>query len=369
MSENEIKNTQPVPAMGDTQPNIPAKVTRKKFPGWLAALVIVLLIVIGALSGYGSGMGQRFDAQDTQQSGQLEEQFQLGKQALEAGNYELAREYFEFVLTTDQNFPGIQAAYADLLILMQVSPTPVFSPTPLVSPTPDLRGVEEIYNQAQQLLNVSDWDGAIANLDSLRKTDPSFRTAEVDGMYYMALHQRGVAKITGSCSTVNLEGGIYDLTLAEHFVGIGKLDSYAESLRTYARLYIIGASYWDQDWLQAQNFFAEVRTAYPNMQDSSCMSATRRYILATFKIAEQEYNFGNPCRAENAYENLFTTISDPFLATAYPLATAAVDKCNGGSGGGNANPPPDSNPQPTPTGSAATEPPVATCDPATPPCP
>jgi len=41
---------------------------------------------------------------------------------------------------------------------------------------------------------------------------------------YMALRQRGVAQITAGCQNVNLEGGIYDLTLAEQFVGTGKLE-------------------------------------------------------------------------------------------------------------------------------------------------
>ena len=117
--------------------------------------------------------------------------------------------------------------------------------------------------------------------------------------------ERGVEKITTACQDVNLEGGIYDLTLAEHFVGDGNLDAFAESLRTYARLYIIAASYWDQDWFQAQNFFAQVMTGYPNMSDSSCKNATRRWVEATLKIADQYIAAGDPCRAEEQFSCRF----------------------------------------------------------------
>lgn len=347
MSDSELKDTQPNEALHDAQPGVvpgetqPNSLERdaqprpaeKKFPLWLVAFTVVILIAIGLLGGYGSGLGQRYAARNTQETSQLDQQFRLGTQAVEAGSYELARQYFEGILRTDSNYPGIQAAYTDLLLRMQVTPTPVFSPTPLISPTPDLRGAQEIFNTALQLLNSSDWNGALSNLDSLRKTSPTFRTAEVDGMYYMALRQRGVEKITTACQDVNLEGGIYDLTLAEHFVGTGNLDASAESLRTYARLYIIAASFWDQDWFQSQNFFAQVMIGYPNMSDSSCLSASRRWAEATIKVAGQLFAGGDPCAAATQYANAFT-VNDPFNATAYPTATEVSNNCNGGSGDG-----------------------------------
>ena len=388
MSDPELKDTQPNAAMGETRPNsvkgeaqprpseeasqkaaikafnhrlkdpaissiddpaAPLK-SKKGWSRWLAALVVITLIAIGLLGGYSSGMRQRYDAQDTQVSGQLDEQFQLGQQAFEAGNYELAKQYFEGILRTDSNYAGITAAYTDLLLRMQATPTPVFSPTPLVSPTPDLRGVQEIFNMALQLLNTRDWNGAITNLDSLRKSNSAFRTAEVDGMYYMALHQRGVEKIANACQNVNLNGGIYDLTLAEYFVGTGNLDADAESLRRFARLYIIAASFWDQDWLQAQFFFAQVMTGYPHMSDSSCKSATSRWVEATIKVADLLFAAGDFCGAELMYETAFT-VYDPYIVTVYPTATEISIQCDGGGGGGGGGetPVPVGTPTGTPT--------------------
>lgn len=354
MSE-DLKDTQPNLVQSGTEPNPGHPKTAKKFPRWLVACVVVLLIAIGVLGGYSSGMVRRYTAQSTLNGGLLQDQYQLGMQAMNAGNYENANKYFKFIIQTDPNFPGIQTAYSDLLIKMQVSPTPEFSPTPYVSPTPDLRGADQIFSTAQQLLNSSDWDGAITNLDSLRKTGPTYRTAEVDGMYYMALRQRGVAKITAACQDTNLEGGIYDLTLAEHFIGNGNLDSSAQSLRTYARLYIIGASFWDQDWIQAQNFFAQVMTGYPHMSDSSCLTATKRWYQATIKYAEQLMAAGDACGAAAQFASAFgLNLDDPLNLTAFPAATAVQNQCN---------PPSQSTPTEIPTGApteALTETPTAT---------
>ncbi len=334
MPETDLKDTQPhLPVQG---PHIapPTPGSKRNFPRWLVGLCVVALLAIGLLGGYGSGMGQRYAAYDTQIAGQLDEQFQLGMQAYNAGNYELAQKYLDFVITNDSNFPGIVPAYSDLMMHMQATPTPEFSPTPVVSPTPDLRGAQDIYNTALQLLNSGDWDGAITNLDSLRKGYPDYQTAQVDGMYYMALRQRGIGKISASCKDANLEGGIYDLTLAEHFVGTGNLDAFAQSLRDFARLYIIGASFWDQDWLQAQNFFAQVMAQYPNMTDSSCLSATSRWVEATHQLAAQYFAAGDYCKAEEQYASSFT-VGDPLNNPVYPTATEAANKCDGGSSGGN----------------------------------
>jgi hypothetical protein len=317
MPEPNLNDTQPITSPVETQP-LPPPQSAKGFSKWLVVLIVVAFIILGILGGYGSGINRRYAAEKTLVGGQLAE---------------LAQQYFEFIIRQNPNFPGIQEAYTDLLLKMQVSPTPVFSPTPAFSPTPDLRGVEEKFSTAQQLLNAGDWNGVIENLDSLRKSNPDYRTAEVDGMYYTVLRQRGQSKIMTSCRDTNLEGGIYDLTLAEHFIGDGNLDSVAESLRTYARLYIIGASFWDQDWYQAQYFFAQVMNAYPNMSDSSCMSATRRWIIATAKIGDLLNAGGDSCGAEAQYATAFV-VGDAYLGTLYPTGTTISDNCNGAGGGG-----------------------------------
>lgn len=362
MSESELKDTQPAPveatqsssAKRDTQP----RPQGKRFPSWLAALLVVLLLLLGALAGYGSGMGQRYDAEKTQVAGLLQEQFDLGIQKMNAGQYELAKQHFELIIRSDPNFPGVMEAYTDLLLRMQVSPTPTITSTPTVSPTPDLRDAEAIYAAVRAALLSRNWNDALANLDSLRKTAPAYRTAEVDGMYYLALRMRGFEKIVPPsqlCGDVNLEGGIYDFTLAERF---GALDSYAVSLRTYARLYIIGASYWDQDWVKAQDFFSQVMAGYPALRDASCMTATERYRFATIKYAEKLLAAGDYCGAQKQFDLAFL-IDNPRNEGFFPTATEVGNLCSaGGEGGGGGENPPEGTPvlTPTPTPTASETP-------------
>ena len=335
MSENELKDTQPTPVDGGTQPSAtthdPQPRPGNRFPRWLVALIFILLIVIGVLGGYGSGMAQRYSAQKTQDTGLVQDQMTLGLQALDAGQYEIAKKHLDYVIQHDPTFPGIQDALTKLLLKMNITPSPTITLTPTVSPTPDLRGADQIFNHAVELLNASDWSGTISALDSVRQADPTFKTAEVDGMYYTALRMRGVEKIAAkACADANLEGGIYDLTLAERF---GPLDSLADGLRTYARLYIIGASFWDQDWVQAQSFFSQVMNGFPNMSDASCETATKRWQEATIKYAEQLLAAGDYCGAEAQYESALT-VGSSLSDTIAPTAVAVSDKCNGNTGGG-----------------------------------
>jgi tetratricopeptide (TPR) repeat protein len=363
MSENELKDTQPNPAnggMGATRPNPvsddmgatqphpvnpeSSPASGRKFPGWLAVLVLVVLIVIGILGGYASGMGRRLSAQKTQVTGQLQEQYQLGEEAFKAGQYEVARQHFEFIIEHNPDFPGVKAAYANLLLQMLVTPTLTPTLTPTITPTPDTRSVDAIYNDLKALLSAPgadlcgrDWNGIISKLDSLRKADINFHPAEVDGMYYISLRNRGLCKIypqtyqpNASCEAlnINLEGGIYDLTQAESF---GPLDSTADGLRTWARLYIAGASFWDQDWIQVLDYFSQVRASVPNLADNTCTSATERWRQANIAYANQLMSKGDFCAAERYFTDAFS-VDSPKNAEVFPVATQASDECNGDGG-------------------------------------
>ena len=68
-------------------------------------------------------------------------------------------------------------------------------------------------------------------------------------MYYFALRNYGVNLIQNQG---DLEGGIYQLTLAERFAPI---DSTAAALRDGARAYIQAASYFGINWASAVEFF------------------------------------------------------------------------------------------------------------------
>lgn len=342
--------------VSDTQPNLPkpdaAPKPAKFSPMLLGILGFLALLALGIMGGYFSGQSSRLQAQSTQISQQLQEQFDLGKQALDAGQYEVAHAHFQFVIDHNPDFPGVKDAYTALLIKMQMSPTPSLTPTPAATPTLDPGGAQAIYNHVLELIAASpkttdDWDAVLAQLDALRKADTTFHTTEVDGWYYLALRQRGITEIfPQSCKDTNLEGGIYDLTLASNF---GPLDGYADALRTYSRYYISGSTFWEIDWKQAQGYFAQVKDALPNLMNSSCMTSGRRWAAATIKVADQLLASGDVCGASDQY-SAAAGVDAPENATAQPTASYAYNKCH----------PPKPKATPTPAGvtpAAATEPP------------
>jgi tetratricopeptide (TPR) repeat protein len=282
--------------------------------GILTLLVIALMAAYG---GYRSGMNQRNRAQSTQVSQQVKEQFDLGVKDLEARNLDMARQRFEWVIRQSPNYPGITDKLAEVELLQNITASPTLAPTPTLTPTPDLRSVEELYAQAQQAMQGGDWTNAIETLLKLRKDAPTMHAVEVDGMLFMALRNRGVDKIKAS----DLEGGTYDLALAERF---GPLDAEANSWRSWAELYVTGASFWDVDWPQAINYFLQVADMAPNLMDASGWTSEMRLTTAYMKYGDLLADSGDWCAAQVQYQLAMDRGPNPtFEAT----ATFGADKC------------------------------------------
>ena len=130
----------------------------------------------------------------------------------------------------------------------------------------------------------------------MRRKDPSYRTVEVDGMYYFSLRNLGVDLIKPG----NLEGGIYDLTLAERFA---PLDNTAHVLRDNARFYINAASFWELDWKLSAEYFAQLNGS--GIWDGT-MTATERYRIAAMRYGDQLYGEEKYCAAYEQYQGAET---------------------------------------------------------------
>lgn len=292
MSPTDLENTQPT-NLGSTQPTqAPSKKPRRRFP-WLRILIFILILALSGFGSYRAALGDRQSAQATQIAQQLQEQYALAVEDIEAGRYEAAMQRLEFILQKDAGFPGATEKLTQVLLMSSITPTP--TPTP-VPPTADLRGAQALFERAQQLMAAQDWNNAILTLDQLRKEDPTYHTAEVDGMYYIALRNYGVDKIA---KMGELEGGMYYLALAERF---GPLDSYADSLRSGARLYTTGASFWEIDWPKAVDYFGQAANAWPSMWDAaSGMTAAERYKIALSRYGDELYDDDRFCEAYEQY--------------------------------------------------------------------
>jgi tetratricopeptide (TPR) repeat protein len=302
--------------MTDTQPTNVKKPTNRTTL-WVV-LGAIALVIAGLLLGASAGMNARKAAELEQIKQSLGEQFDLGVQEMDAGQYDLARQRFEYILKYDPSYPGAQDKLTEVLVLLSATATPSASPTPEISPTPDLRGVEQLFNDAQRMIAESNWDGAQLALDKLRKDNPDYETIKVDGMYYILLRNRGVDKINVQH---NLEGGIYDLTLAERF---GPLDNMSAGLRNFAKLYLIGSSLWGVDWAQAAYYFQQVAAATPGMTDSSGFTAGGRYFIALVEYGKVLLNQDKPCEAQVQFELALSMSSTDELNSVH---RDAVNRC------------------------------------------
>ncbi|HCK66657.1 MAG TPA: hypothetical protein DHW49_10375 [Anaerolineae bacterium] len=286
-------NTQPLKPLkeDDTQPL--GKV--KKQSNWKSILISIvgflLLIGLGAFSGYASGVSARQNAESAIIDQQLSEQFSFALVDIQFGRYENARQRLEFIIARDPNYPGAQEKLTEVLVLSSIpTPAPTITPTA----TPDFSGAESAFARAQELIRAQDWPGALAALDTIRKLDPTYKTAQVDGMYYFALRNHGYTLITNQG---NLEGGIYFLTLAERF---GPLDNSANGVREGARAYITGASFWELDWEQAVIYFEQVAFGFPSLWDGT-MTASARYQFALMRFGDDLFTRQDYCAAYDAY--------------------------------------------------------------------
>lgn len=287
----------------------------------LIGLSLVVLLVIAATSavaGYSSGINERTNFESTQIAQQVNEQYQLGIQDLEAKRYELARQRFEYVIRLDPNYPGVTEKLALVLLEINTTATPTIVPTPTLTPTPDLRGAEELFSQAHILLADGKWTEAIETLLKLRKDEPDYQTVKVDSMLYVALRNRGVERILREG---DLEGGTYDLALAEKF---GLLDIEASNMRTWADLYKTGASFWGLDWGQAVYYFGQVIVVAPNLRDNTNMTASERFRIAAIKYGDVLAANKEWCLAQQQYEAAFNIGPDPSVE---PTASWVTQKC------------------------------------------
>jgi tetratricopeptide (TPR) repeat protein len=336
MSE-EIGNTQESKPAFQPESTQPLQPVRKKAPRWrsilLGVLGVIVLIVLGLMGGYWSGIAERQSAQAGIINKQLTEQFQYALVDEQFGRFDAAQQRLEYIIQHNPTFPGAQAELTKILVVSKI-PTPTLTPT--ITPTPDLRGDEAMFATAQQLIATGDWANAITQLDQLRKADPQYKTGQIDGMYYFALRNYGMNLIQ---QQGNLEGGIYELTLAERFA---PLDNTANAVREGARAYVQASSFFGVDWKQSVALFQQVANGWPALWDGT-MSASQRYQIALMRYGDELWTSSDACGAwaqykaaqglgnldADAAKNANQAYQECYPATEAPTAEATIGPTEG----------------------------------------
>ena len=327
MQNENLADTQPLRRNSDpsaTKPNLVRQDSKRKKRLWIWALLGLMLLItttgIGALAGYQSGSQAKQAWELAQGKQAIQEQFDLGVQDLSAGRYDVARQRFEYVLSQDPSFPNATEKLAQAIQVLYATATPT-SPPPTFTPTPtrDLQPIQDLLKQAQAFIADQDWSRAIDTLSALRDSDSNYQVTVVDGMLYLALRNRGVDNIMRNN---DLEGGTYDLALAERF---GPLDVEANQARNLARLYMYGSSFWEAYPEQAVYYFSQVAAAAPYLRDASGWTARERYRSSLIQYGDQFAANEDWCKAQDQYEQALAIRSDDKLQET--VANAAL-KCS-----------------------------------------
>lgn len=291
---------------------------------WLGILVFIALIAAGVLFGYRDGVQRRIAKGNALLMEQISYQLEWTYKDIDSGRYENAKARLDYIIDKYPEFPGI----ADLMTQVMghlnhptATPTPqvvIATTEPGVTLTPDLRGAEEKYAQLEQAIAKHEWDQAVQTVQSLKENNFDFRTIDVDGLYFIALRNRGIQRIWAG----ELEQGMYDLTVA---ADLGALDSEAAGAENWASLYMTGASYWDVNWPGAVQIFEQLYAQMPYFSDSTGMTTSERYRVALYRLGDLYAAQGDFCTASSYYKkSLAVGINLDIQVTANAYAEACA---------------------------------------------
>jgi len=287
-------------------------------------LALALLIITSASGALGWSSGRSaLGATATIDAGfYMFEQYNLALADMEAGNFDLARERLEFIFLADPGFLDVTEKWVEVALVLgqTAAPTDAILSTPSPTPTEDPRPKEELLLAAQGLVAARDWTTAIDTLLALRKADPSFHTADVDGMLFLSLRNRGVQNIL---EFGLFEPGLYDFSLAENF---GPLDGQALNYQEWARFYLYGNAFWYAYPQEAAYYYGQLVGLAPDLRDSSGLSAFYRYWQSLLHYADQLAAAEDWCSANEQYQQAQNARND---AAVQPTADFVLEQCVG----------------------------------------
>lgn len=284
-------------------------------------LFIALFLVSAASGAAGWTAGRsEFNATATIQAGfYMLEQYNLAIADMEAGSYELARQRLEYIFSQDPEFLDVADLWIEVMLVIGNTPqsTSVELHTESPTPTQDPRPKEELFAAARALMVAHNWTEAIDTLLALRQADAGFNTADVDGMFFAALRNRGAQNIV---EFGLFEPGLYDFALAEKF---GPLDGLARNYREWARLYLYGNAFWLAYPQDAAYYYGQLVGMAPDLRDSNGISAFSRYWQSLVHIGDQFGAEGDWCSAADAYQDALNARTDAELQTKLNFALEA----------------------------------------------
>jgi|GEM_PF-1047358 len=276
--------------------------------------VLALAISISGIGGAVAGQRER-DLRATQTTiVDLNLQFTLGLDDLQAGRYELAAQRFRWILQRDPARTDVAAALdeAERRLL-----NPDTTPTPTRVPAASGQDLETLFAEASDYYARQQWENAIIRLQEIQARDAGFREVEVKQTLHTALKTLGLIYIRGD----RIEEGILLLEQARE---IRPLDDLTEGEIYLATLYLTGRSYKQLNWAIAIQNFEALYAVAPTYRDveSQLLESYKSYgaVLTAQNAwceAEQVYEAAltleNSAELQEEYEAAHRACSDPFF--------------------------------------------------------
>lgn len=285
----------------DPPEGMPARAAWRRAPAgspgmlWYVALALLasaLLAVTAALAIRAAEEGLEVRRQRAAQVGQG--YYERGLAHLEEGNYLLAlAEFEEAVRLAPDNLDALEQF--ELLKAMVGDEDASSTGAPA-------EALLSLYGEASALYAEGQWGEVIVGLEQLRRIDPTYRAAEVEGMLFEAYREQ-------SLDLLEL-GELEDaLSLLERALELAPDDPDVAELHRWLSLYMTGLSQWGVDWEKSVATFAQLYEL-----NSDFLDVRQRLHDALLDLGDLYFDEGAWCMAESQYVEALQVKQSPEAA-------------------------------------------------------
>ena len=260
--------------------------------GLVIALVITAIIGASAYGGYRVGIGERSIIAATAEAEEWLLQYELALMDLEAGEYVRAGQRLEYIQTGCPDCAGVrekQSMVRDALDTPGIEQNATLPPqvNEVVDPEILLKDLLASYEE-------NDWESVVLRARYLVNSYPEFEGAQVGGMLFVGLQNRGIHSIEDGV----IELGLTDLERASE---VGPLDAKARQYRHWASLYLSGMAFWGLHWPIVIDNLSLLHQTGPNFRD-----VETRLSEAYVAWGDELLLAGDACAAQIEFENAFS---------------------------------------------------------------